>query len=35
MATAFILFGLSIAAKSYFFISRGRKACESQEDTEA
>ena len=35
MASAFIFFGLLIAANAYFFIRSRRKARESQDDTES
>ena len=35
MASAFIVFGLLIAANTYFFIRSRRKARESQDDTES
>ena len=35
MASAFILFGLLIAANAYFFIRSRRKARESKDETEA
>ena len=35
MASAFIVFGLLIAANAYFFIRSRRKARESQDDIES